>query len=73
MEIYQQPRHLAYQMVFQALIWYFLEYQSLLWNTGMCAQAVRLTEAKIKNAKAQEKDYVMGDGDGLQMRIRING
>lgn len=39
----------------------------------MRAQAIRLTEAKIKNAKAQEKDYVMGDGDGLQMRIRING
>ena len=39
----------------------------------MRAQAIRLTEAKIKNAKALEKDYVMGDGDGLQMRIRING
>jgi integrase len=39
----------------------------------MRAKAIRLTEAKIKNAKAQEKDYVMGDGDGLQMRIRING
>src|SRR5690554_3975603 len=39
----------------------------------MRAQAIRLTEAKIKNAKAQEKDYVMGDGNGLQMRIRING
>lgn len=35
----------------------------------MRAQAIRLTEAKIQNAKAQEKDYVMGDGDGLQMRI----
>lgn len=39
----------------------------------MRAKAIRLTEAKIKNAKALEKDYVMGDGDGLQMRIRING
>lgn len=39
----------------------------------MRAKAIRLAEAKIKNAKAQEKDYVMGDGDGLQMRIRING
>lgn len=39
----------------------------------MRAQAIRLTEAKIKNAKAQAKDYVMGDGAGLQMRIRING
>lgn len=39
----------------------------------MRAKAIRLTEAKIKNAKAQEKDYMMGDGDGLQMRIRING
>ena len=39
----------------------------------MCAQAIRLTEAKIKNAKALAKDYVMGDGDGLQFRVRTNG
>lgn len=39
----------------------------------MCALAIRLTEAKIKNAKPLEKDYVMGDGDGLQFRVRANG
>lgn len=39
----------------------------------MSAQAIRLTEAKIKNAKPLEKDYVMGDGDGLQFRVRTNG
>lgn len=39
----------------------------------MSARPIRLTEAKIKNANAQDKDYVLGDGDGLQMRIRING
>ena len=39
----------------------------------MCPQATRLSELKIKNAKPIEKDYILVDGDGLQMRVRING
>lgn len=39
----------------------------------MCAQATRLSELKIKAAKPIEKDYILDDGDGLQMRVRING
>ncbi|MBN2990605.1 tyrosine-type recombinase/integrase [Pseudomonas cedrina subsp. fulgida] len=39
----------------------------------MCAKAVRLSELKIKSAKADEKDYVLFDGGGLQMRVRSNG
>ena len=39
----------------------------------MCAQATRLSELKIKAAKPIAKDYVLVDGDGLQMRVRING
>lgn len=39
----------------------------------MHARASRLTEAKIKNAAPKDKDYVLGDGDGLQMRMRSNG
>lgn len=39
----------------------------------MCAQAIRLSELKIKSAKPAEKDYVMFDGGGLQMRVRSNG
>lgn len=39
----------------------------------MCAQAIRLSELKIKADKPLEKDYVLVDGDGLQMRVRING
>lgn len=39
----------------------------------MCAQATRLSELKIKSAKPAEKDYVMFDGGGLQMRVRSNG
>lgn len=39
----------------------------------MCAQAVRLSELKIKSAKPDEKDYVLFDGGGLQMRVRSNG
>lgn len=36
----------------------------------MGAKAVRLTEAKIKNAAPKASDYVLGNGDGLQMRVR---
>lgn len=32
----------------------------------------RLSETKIKQATPKEKDYALGDGNGLQMRIRIN-
>lgn len=39
----------------------------------MCAQAVRLSELKIKSAKPDVKDYVLFDGGGLQMRVRSNG
>lgn len=39
----------------------------------MCAQAIRLTELKIKSAKPADKDYILVDGDGLQLRVRING
>lgn len=39
----------------------------------MCAQATRLSGLKIRAAKPLEKDYVLVDGDGLQMRVRING
>jgi len=39
----------------------------------MCAQATRLSELKIKSAKPRDKDYVLSDGDGLQLRVRTNG
>lgn len=39
----------------------------------MCAQTSRLSELKLKAAKPKEKDYILVDGDGLQMRVRING
>jgi len=39
----------------------------------MCAQASRLSELKLKAAKPKEKDYILVDGDGLQMRVRSNG
>ena len=39
----------------------------------MCAQATRLSDVKIKAAKPKEKDYILTDGDGLQMRVRANG
>jgi hypothetical protein len=33
----------------------------------MCAQAARLSDLKLKAAKTAEKDYILADGDGLQM------
>ncbi|MBX9405979.1 tyrosine-type recombinase/integrase [Pseudomonas baetica] len=39
----------------------------------MGAQATRLSDVKIKAAKPKEKDYILTDGNGLQMRVRING
>lgn len=32
-----------------------------------------LNDKQIKAAKPLDKDYVLSDGNGLQMRIRING
>jgi hypothetical protein len=39
----------------------------------MGAKATALSELKIKAAKPKDKDYVLSDGNGLQMRVRING
>lgn len=35
-------------------------------------KVTRLTELAIRTAKAVDKDIVMSDGDGLQLRVRIN-
>ena len=34
----------------------------------MGAQATRLSDVKVKAAKPKEKDYILTDGNGLQMR-----
>ena len=39
----------------------------------MGAQAMRLSDVKVKAAKPREKDYILTDGGGLQMRVRANG
>lgn len=39
----------------------------------MGAQATRLSDVKVKAAKPKEKDYILTDGNGLQMRVRTNG
>lgn len=39
----------------------------------MPPRTTRLTETKIKQANPKDKDYALGDGNGLQLRIRING
>lgn len=39
----------------------------------MGARAARLSDVKVKAAKPKEKDYILTDSDGLQMRVRANG
>ncbi|WP_219012190.1 integrase domain-containing protein [Shewanella algae] len=39
----------------------------------MCAKATRLSDKQVKSVKAGEKDKVLSDGDGLQLRVRANG
>ncbi|WP_232582495.1 integrase arm-type DNA-binding domain-containing protein [Photobacterium phosphoreum] len=39
----------------------------------MDTKAVQLNQKQIEHAKPKEKDYVLSDGDGLQLRIRTNG
>ena len=38
----------------------------------MCAQATRLSDRLLKAIKPKDKDYVLTDGDGLQLRVRVN-
>lgn len=39
----------------------------------MPAQAHRLSDRQLKSVKAKDKDYVLSDGEGLQLRVRSNG
>ena len=39
----------------------------------MGALATRLSDVKIRAAKPQAKDYILTDGNGLQLRVRANG
>jgi len=38
----------------------------------MCAQTTRLSARQLKAVKPKDKDYVLTDGDGLQLRVRVN-
>jgi hypothetical protein len=38
----------------------------------MCAQTARLSDRQLKAVKPRDKDYVLTDGDGLQLRVRVN-
>jgi hypothetical protein len=39
----------------------------------MAVKTSRLSDTEIKASKAKDKDYVLSDGDGLQLRVRKNG
>jgi integrase len=39
----------------------------------MAVKTSRLSDTEIRAAKAKDKDYVLSDGDGLQLRVRKNG
>lgn len=38
----------------------------------MCAQTTRLSDRQLNAVKPKDKDYVLTDGDGLQLRVRVN-
>ena len=38
----------------------------------MCAQTTRLSDRQLKAVKPKDKDFVLTDGDGLQLRVRVN-
>jgi integrase len=38
----------------------------------MCAQTARLSDRQLKAVKPKDKDFVLTDGDGLQLRVRVN-
>ncbi|MET1080464.1 MAG: integrase domain-containing protein [Pseudomonas sp.] len=38
----------------------------------MGPRATRLTDRQLKAVKPKDKDYVLTDGDGLQLRVRVN-
>ena len=38
----------------------------------MCDQTTRLSDRQLKAVKPKDKDYVLTDGDGLQLRVRVN-
>ncbi len=39
----------------------------------MVVKVSPLSDKKIKNAKIKDKDYVLSDGEGLQLRVRTSG
>ena len=38
----------------------------------MCAQTTRLSDRQLKAIKPRDKEDVLTDGDGLQLRVRVN-
>jgi integrase len=39
----------------------------------MAVKTTSLSDTQVRGAKEKEKDYVLSDGDGLQLRVRKNG
>ncbi|MGB6139584.1 MAG: integrase arm-type DNA-binding domain-containing protein, partial [Pseudoalteromonas rhizosphaerae] len=39
----------------------------------MARSVKQLTDTEIKKSKPKEKDYVLSDGNGLQLRVRSTG
>ncbi len=42
-------------------------------NTKMPRNTTALTDTQIKKATKRDKDYVLSDGKGLQLRVKKNG
>lgn len=39
----------------------------------MAKKVIPLTNTQVKQVKAQEKEYILSDGDGLQLKIKLSG
>lgn len=39
----------------------------------MARTTTRLTDKEIKAAKPKDKEYILSDGDGLRLRVKVNG
>jgi hypothetical protein len=60
-------------MVFQGIRCFFWDTKTVLEVALMPAPALRLSGRQLKAVKAKANDYVLSDGDGLQLRVRSTG
>ena len=73
MEDFWVPGALVSQVVSRAAKCYFQDTKTVLEVAPMPTNATRLSDRQLKAVKATGKDFVLSDGDGLQLRVRASG